>query len=237
MYSEWLMPIPEKKYVRVAYFGKLQLLPKPILSLDDEKLEETPTLEEMLMDIWQQASQFNRKNFISGHLACSKSLHCVQLLEGRQETVMALMERIRRDPRVVILKEFKKELLSMNHGWGISMCYSFDITSAQLRMVQSDNVTLESMFDMIKNTYEVRKENVKLQAFYKNINETMLLKFMSECENEKKMSTGAESRPISVISTSAKDHDDDLIPSAPRPNTKSGKISPVGQTKGKVLRL
>jgi len=237
MYNEWLMPIPEKRYIRVAYFGKLQLLPKPVLSLDDEKLVEKPTLEEMLMEIWQKASIFNRKNYISGHLACSKSLHCVQLLEGRQATVMSLMKRIRKDPRVVIYKEFKKELLSMNHGWGISMCYSFDITSAQLRLVQSDNVSLESMFDMIKNTYEVRKENVKLQAFYKNINETMLLKFMSECESEKKGSIGADSRSISEARTAVTDDDEGLIPSAPEANTESGKNFTEGENRGRALRI
>merc|ERR1719221_1933018 len=101
-------------------------------------------------DIWEKASVFNRTHFISGHLSCSKTLHVVQLLEGKQKVVLSLMERIRKDPRVVIYKEFIKEQLSMNVGWAISMCYSFEIASAQLELVQDQELTLEEMFDMMK---------------------------------------------------------------------------------------
>merc|ERR550534_698422 len=59
-------------------------------------------------DIWKKSSVYNKANFISGHLACSKSLHVVQLLEGEEEAVEALMKKIRRDPRVEIEKELRK---------------------------------------------------------------------------------------------------------------------------------
>merc|ERR1719177_96865 len=80
----------------------------------------------MISDIWKVARKFNSSNFISGHLAFTKSLYVVQLLEGLEDVVNPLMERIRRDPRVVIEKVFKKRLLTMNLGWEVSMCYSFN---------------------------------------------------------------------------------------------------------------
>jgi len=180
MHCEFLMPIPEKSYIRVVYLGKLQLLPK--LSLDDEKSDEVarkPTLDEMIKDIWKKSSVYNRRNFISGHLSCSKTLHVVQLLEGEEGAVLSLMKRIRKDPRVIIEKEFTKKLLSMNMGWGVSTCYSFNITKAQLGVVKRDDITLEKLFTMMKNTYQARREKLKLHTFYKNVIDTMLLKYIS----------------------------------------------------------
>jgi len=174
------MPIPEKSYLRIVYLGKLRLLPK--LCIDDRKSDEPkpkPTLEEMMKEIWEKASKYNRAHFISGHLACCKSLHVVQLLEGEEGVVKSLMRRIRKDPRVVIDKEFHKKLLSMNMGWGISTCYSFTITSAQLRIVKRDDISLERMFQMMKNTHQARREKLKIHDFYKNVIETMLLKYAS----------------------------------------------------------
>jgi len=179
MHTEFLMPIPEKSYLRLVYFGRLQLLPR--LSLDDEKsstVVRIPTLDEMIKEIWEIASVFNRDNFISGHLACSKTLHAVQLLEGEERVVLSLMKRIRKDPRVIIEKEFKKRLLSMNSSWRVSTCYAFHICPAQLRILKRDDITLKKMFHSMKNTYQVRQENVKLTTFYKNVIETMLLKYI-----------------------------------------------------------
>lgn len=65
------------------------------------------------------------------------------------------------------------------------MCYSFEITSAQLRLVQDSDLTLEEMFDMMKNSYEVRQENLNITGFYKEIVETILLKYISLTEGEK----------------------------------------------------
>jgi len=170
MLTQWLQPIPEKNYIRVVYCGKLRLV---------KKEGRNQTLEEMIGDIWKRASVFNRRSFISGHLSCSKTLHVVQLLEGKQKVVLSLMERIRKDPRVVIEKEFIKEQCSMNAGWDMTMCYSFDITSAQMGLVQDKQLTLQEMFDMMKNTHQVRKEGWNLPGFYKHIIETILLKFIS----------------------------------------------------------
>jgi len=90
------------------------------------------------------------------------------------------MKRIRKDPRVDIHKEFVNEQLSMEIGWSVSMCYSFNITSNQLRLLQDND--LSDMFHMMKNTHEVRRENLNLPAFYREIIETMLLKFISVTE-------------------------------------------------------
>jgi len=183
MLTQWLQPIPEKKYIRVVYCGKLRLVNKE----EKTNLKNKPTLEDMIDDIWKRASEFNRRNFISGHLSCSKTLHVVQLLEGKEKVVLSLMERIRKDPRVVIYKEFVKKQLSMHVGWAISMCYSFEITSAQLELVQDTELTMEEMFDMMKNTYQVRQESLNLPSFYKEIMETILLKLISVTEDKKVM--------------------------------------------------
>eukprot|EP00495_Collosphaeridae_sp_1-RS-2012_P003473 TRINITY_DN2882_c0_g1_i2.p1 TRINITY_DN2882_c0_g1~~TRINITY_DN2882_c0_g1_i2.p1 ORF type:complete len:111 (-),score=20.25 TRINITY_DN2882_c0_g1_i2:23-355(-) len=106
-------------------------------------------------------------------------------LEGKKEVVENLMKRIRKDPRVDIHKEFLNEQLSMEKGWSVSMCYSFEISSAQLSLLQDDDLTLEDMFNMMKNTHEVRRETLNLPGFYKEIIETMLLKFISVTEEKK----------------------------------------------------
>jgi len=180
MFTEWLQPIPEKTYIRVVYLGKLQLVNK-----DGSSMKKVPTLQEMMQDIWQVASVFNRNNFISGHLSCSSTLHVVQLLEGKKEVVLRLMKRIRKDPRVVIYKEFVKEQLSMETGWAMSMCYSFENSSAQLGLVQDADLTIQDMFNMMKDTYQVRKENLNLHAFYREIIETILLKYIAMSKKEK----------------------------------------------------
>merc|ERR1719295_277396 len=136
----------------------------------------------MIEDIWNKASVFNRTNFISGYLSYVNTLHLVQLLEGKEKVVLGLMKRIRNDPRVEIYKEFFKEQLSMHIGWSISMCYSFEITSAQLRLVQDTDLSMREMFDMMKNTHEVRRESLDLPSFYKETIETILLKFISITE-------------------------------------------------------
>jgi len=184
MLTEWLAPIPEKKYIRVLYIGKLRLVNKHDCD-DSNSNKAKPTLEEMIDDIWRGASEFNRANFISGHLSCANTLHVVQLLEGKEKVVLKLMKRIRKDPRVVIYKEFIKEQLSMHTGWGISMCYSFEITSAQLSLVQDTGLTMQEMFDMMKNTYQVRQESLNLPKFYQEIIETILLKFIAITNGKK----------------------------------------------------
>jgi len=185
MLNELLTPIPEKSYLRIVYLGKLRLLPN--LRTDDEKSGEpmrTPTLEEMIEEIWKKSKIYNEAHFISGHLACTQSLHVVQLLEGEEGEVLSLMKRIRNDPRVDIEREFTKKLLSMNVGWNISTCYSFTITPAKLRIVQRRDISLESMFGMMKNTYKAKREKMKLSEFYKNVIETMLLKYVLNSQGQ-----------------------------------------------------
>jgi len=180
MLGEWLKPIPEKNYIRVVYVGKLRLVNK-----DGSSMKDAPNFEEMVEDIWKEASVFNRSNFISGHMSCAETLHVVELLEGEEKAVLGLMKRIRNDPRVVIYKEFVKKQLSMHVGWAISLCYSFEITRAQLSLVQDTDLTIEKMFYMMKNTYQARRESWNLSSFYKRIIETTLLKFIYITEGEK----------------------------------------------------
>merc|ERR1719317_1046395 len=144
-----------------------------------------PTLEEIIWDIWQVASAFNRSNFISGHLSCAGTLHVVQMLEGKEKVVLSLMKRIRKDPRVIVEKEFIKRQLTMHLGWALSMCYSFEITSAQLKLVQDEDLSMEEMFDMIKNPYEVKEERLNIPKFYKETIETILLKYISITEGKR----------------------------------------------------
>jgi len=179
MQKNVLPPIPEKSYLRIVYLGKLRLVPR--LITDDVKSDQTwqtPTLEEMIREIWEKAKKYNEAHFISGHLACSQTLHVVQLLEGEKDEVLSLIERIRKDPRVNIEKEFRKELLTMNLGWGISSCNSFSVTPAALGVIQRNDISLKSMFRMIKNTYQAKRDKLKLRDFYKSVIETMLLKYM-----------------------------------------------------------
>jgi len=191
MLTQWLQPIPEKKYIRVVYIGKLRLVSKD----RGKSNKKEPTLEHMIDDIWKGASKFNSKNFISGHLSCSTTLHVVQLLEGKEKTVLSLMKRIRKDPRVVIHKEFIKEQLSMHVGWAVSMCYSFEITSAQLKLVEDNDLTTDEMFDMMKNTYQATQENLYIPSFYKEVMETILLKFIAVTNDNSKSEINLSSTP------------------------------------------
>jgi len=188
MFTNWLMPIPEKSYIRVMYVGRLKLVWKDEPEVHCwTKRRTAPTLEEMIKDIWEKASVFNKEHFISGHLSCSKTLHVVQLLEGEEGIVRDLMGRIRKDPRVVIEHVFMKNLLTINAGWEISLCYSFEITPVERKMVQNKDLSIQQMYDMMKNTYQVRKENKDIATFYKNIIECILLKYIFNCRSESKV--------------------------------------------------
>jgi len=56
-----------------------------------------------------------------------------------------------------------------------------------MELVQDNDLTLEEMFDMMKNTYQVRQEGLNLPSFYKQIIETILLKFICITEGKKWM--------------------------------------------------
>merc|ERR1719320_2309378 len=149
------VPIPEKEYIRVLYVGKLQL---PQLHVAGESMEneKEEALRIMINDIWKAARKFNISKFISGHLSFTKSLHVVQLLEGVEDVVGSLMERIKRDKRVIIEKVFTKRLLKMNLGWEVSMSYSFSLSPADFGLIKSPNLSMEQLFDNITITYETK---------------------------------------------------------------------------------
>jgi len=180
MFTSCLMPIPEKSYIRILYLGRLNLVWK-----DDgegnhsSKSRPAPTLEEMMKSISRKASVYNKENFIAGHLSCSKTLHVVQLLEGEEQRVKSLMGRIRKDPRVEIEKEFSKQLLTMNAGWEMSLCYSFSITPSDRLLIKNKDVSIQQMFDMMKSTYQVKQLKMNIAIFYKHIIECILLKYIS----------------------------------------------------------
>jgi len=178
MITEWLQPIPEKEYIRVLYVGKLQL---PQLHVAGEVRENAKeeALRIMIRDIWNVARKFNSSNFISGHLSFTKSLYVVQLLEGVEDVVGSLMERIQRDKRVIIKKVFTKRLLTMNLGFKVSMSFSFNVSPVDLRLIKNANLSMEELFDNIISTYEIKRLGVKLSKFYRNTIDIILLKYIS----------------------------------------------------------
>jgi len=188
MVSEWLqpipekenirVPIPEKEYIRVLYVGKLQL---PQLHVAGESMEneKEEALRIMISDIWKVARKFNNSNFISGHLSFTKSLYVVQLFEGGEDVVGSLMERIKRDDRVIIEKVFRKRLIKVNLGWEVSMSYSFNLSPADLGLIKNPNLSMEQLFDNITSTYEIKRLGVKLSKFYRNTVDIILLKYIS----------------------------------------------------------
>jgi len=182
-FTEWLAPLPEEEYLRMVYVGKLQILPK--MSDGGNKTTSSAKLKDMINEIWKVSSSWNSSHGISGHLAYTSELHVAQLIEGKADEVTSLIAKIRKDPRVSVYKVFQRKLQTMNPGWNISMCYSFQITTEQYRLIADNDVTPEQMFDSMKNTYEVRREGWKLNEFYKTTVETFLLKYISMEEKAK----------------------------------------------------
>merc|ERR1719419_744985 len=74
---------------------------------------------------------------------------------------------------------FTKKIQTMNIGWEMSMCYSFNLTQEDLVMIQNPHLSLDQMFGSITNTFEIKRMGVKLTEFYKNTVEIMLLKYIS----------------------------------------------------------
>jgi len=183
-FTEWLAPIPEEDYLRIVYVGKLQ----DVATRSDSRNKtdsNSKSIEEMINDIWGVSKFWNEKFGISGHLSYTNEYHVAQLIEGNADNINSLMENIEKDSRVFIYKVFRRKLKTMNIGWNISMCYSFQITSEQYKMIADSNVTPKQIFNNMKNTYEIRREGLKLTEFYKTIVETFLLKFISIQENVK----------------------------------------------------
>merc|ERR550517_435054 len=143
------------------------------------QISKESELKEMIGDIWNVARKFNSSNFISGHLSFTKSFYAVQLLEGVDDVVNSLMERIRKDKRVIIEREFKKKILTMSGGWELSMCYSFNLTATDLGMIKNPNVSLNQLFESITGTYEVKRQGLQLSKFYRNAVDIVLFKYIS----------------------------------------------------------
>jgi len=180
-FAEWLAPLPEEEYLRIMYVGKLVLDPSTMT--DDSGKEAKSSVEDMINEIWKVASVWNPIHGISGHLSYTKQLHVAQLIEGKADAIKALIERIHKDSRVNVTKVFSRKLQTMNLGWNLSMCYSFEITTEQYRLIADADVTLQQMFDGMKNSYEVRREGWNLNEFYKSIVDTFLLKYISIADN------------------------------------------------------
>jgi len=183
--TEWLAPIPEEDYLRIIYVGKLQIVSKRSDYCKNNNNSNFKSIEEMINDIWGVSRFSNKKYGISGHLAYTSECHVAQLIEGKADKINSLMAIIEKDSRILIYKVFRRKLQTMNLGWNISMCYSFQITSEQYQMIADCDVTPEQMFNNIKNTYEVRREGLKLCEFYKTVVDTFLLKYISIQENVK----------------------------------------------------
>jgi len=181
-FTGWMAPLPEEEYLRIVYVGKLEILPE--LTVGRDNINDV-NVEDLINEIWDVSRVWNRINGISGHLAYTNERYVSQLIEGKADVVISLMEKIRRDSRVKIYKEFRRKLQTMNHGWSVQMCYSFDLTNEQYGLIADEDITPEQMFDSMRNTYEIRREGWKLSEFYKTIVETFLLKFISIDENIK----------------------------------------------------
>jgi len=66
------------------------------------------------------------------------------------------------------------------------MNYSFEICPAQLSLVQNDDLTMDGLFDMMKDTFQVREEKQNLSKFYKETIETILLKYIFITEGKQR---------------------------------------------------
>ena len=66
-FTEWLAKQPEKEYFRIVYFGKLQVTSSG--SGGSEKNNSALELEEMMDEIWKDASIQYKLHKISGHLS------------------------------------------------------------------------------------------------------------------------------------------------------------------------
>jgi len=99
-----LAPLPEKEYLRVVYSRKLQLRSR--VSNGNKKNINTIRLEEMICEIWRLSIIGNKKYGVSGHLAYTKEHHVCQLIDGKADSIVSLMENIRKDPRFIVYSEF-----------------------------------------------------------------------------------------------------------------------------------
>jgi len=90
------------------------------------------------------------------------------------------MSRIREDPRVVIDMELRKKLPTVRLGWEMSICYSFEITLPERRLITNDVISIPETFDMIENTYLLKKEKLNVPKFYKHIVDCILLKYIHQ---------------------------------------------------------
>jgi len=175
--TQRMQPIPEGEYVRIIYVGKMVLKENYRESKGDTT---TATLDEIIADIWKCASVFNKANFIGGHLVWTKNYYVAQILEGSKEVVMSLLERIKKDPRVVVEKVYTRDLQTMHTGWDMSMGYSFQKTREQHDFIDNKDVSLEQVFNRIPNTHKITEEgSLTLPQFYMHTINMFVMKYMS----------------------------------------------------------
>jgi len=181
-FKEWLAILPEKDYLRIVYVGKLQILSRGIDG--NEKVNNAIELEEMINEIWKVSSIQNEAHRISGHISYTNEFHVCQLIEGRPEEVLSLMANIRKDPRLIIYKEFSKTLSTKNHYWYEAMCFTCQISTAKVLCKVDEDTTPAEMFDNLENTFKVRLEGSRIFEFYKKGIDIFLLKYVSMIPSE-----------------------------------------------------
>jgi len=64
------------------------------------------------------------------------------------------------------------------------MCYSFEIAYKNSNLVQDVDLTIEAMFDMMNNTYQVLEGKINLPNFYKETTKDIFLKYISITEGK-----------------------------------------------------
>jgi len=69
------------------------------------------------------------------------------------------------------------------------MCYSFEVTSGQMKIIQDDDLSIADVFGMMKNTHEAIREKLHLPDFYKEIMQTILLQYIAFRERKKNEKT------------------------------------------------
>jgi len=100
-----------------------------------------------------------------------------------------LMEKIRRDPRVKVCKEFRKDVQVKNTGWDMSMCYWFDVPALLPEFQKYPDRTIQDLFDSIGDTFEVKRDVWGLAKFYENCVDRILVKWVAQDQESNRVYT------------------------------------------------
>jgi len=170
-FTSWLLPTSETEHVRFVYVGKLQLVSR--------ENQPSRNIYDMMYDIGKVSSFNNKTNGISGYLAWTESFHVAQLIEGRSEVILPLMERIRRDPRVIIYKEFREDVQVKNTEWDMSICYWFDVAAELPGFEEYPDSSIEDLCDRVGSAFEVQRDLWGLANFYETNIDRILMNYVS----------------------------------------------------------